>query len=59
MMLDIVLVFEKRVSFWIVIAKLSLPIFIEKATQLRVSSLTTGILLVLDFIFSLLFLVML
>ncbi|CAN0847691.1 hypothetical protein LINGRAHAP2_LOCUS5113 [Linum grandiflorum] len=40
------------------IGKSLLPIFIEKATQLRISLLTMGILLVLDFMFSLIFLVM-
>ncbi|CAN0847693.1 hypothetical protein LINGRAHAP2_LOCUS5113 [Linum grandiflorum] len=58
MMSNMVLVFEKCVSFWLMIGKSLLPIFIEKATQLRISLLTMGILLVLDFMFSLIFLVM-
>ncbi|CAN0924238.1 hypothetical protein LINGRAHAP2_LOCUS34051 [Linum grandiflorum] len=39
-------VFEKRVSFWILIGKLPPPTFIEKTTPLRISSPTMGILLI-------------
>ncbi|CAN0836920.1 hypothetical protein LINGRAHAP2_LOCUS1643 [Linum grandiflorum] len=48
-MLDIGPAFEKRVNFWTAIEKFQFPIFIEKATLLRISLLTTGTLLILDF----------
>ncbi|CAN0854916.1 hypothetical protein LINGRAHAP2_LOCUS6060 [Linum grandiflorum] len=50
---NIGLVFERRVSFWLAIGKLSLLTFIEKAILLRISLLIMGTPLILVFIFSL------
>ncbi|CAN0907366.1 hypothetical protein LINGRAHAP2_LOCUS24767 [Linum grandiflorum] len=58
MMQDTTPAFERRASFWLASGKFLPPIFIEKATLLRISLLIMSTLLVLAFMFSYPFLVM-